>query len=769
MKLRTQVLVFLLIFALTPLLIAVIINVPLVFDNIERFYRKTHLQNLQAIFLDLDQHLANRQELVRLLSNLPEPGILLGGTSNEREIDLARAHYTQWINQILPDQFDIVQIVFLDELGQERFWLERDTKTQEWHPTTHPPDRPPEDFILASRSLEPGRILRSYIRLDPEQGKQDYGRLMTLYLIGRVQAFAKGRMVPIGSVLMIVDVGGIAKFYPRTLWVNNNGSYLQTDTAKNAEAQAFRDYPGLEHIFAKGMLDIWKGQNGQQILWQALFPTENSGYLWVGRQIDPSPIRDFRNVLLLRVLIIVLLLVALVSATAHWIAVRLERWGWELTIGIERMLKGNGVVAFHWGGPKEIQSLARDLTDLARSHAEYARELETSNRYKSEFLANMSHELRTPLNSILLLSKLLAEPDSGLSQDQIKQARVIHHAGCDLQTLIDNLLDHAKIEARETDLILEWIDTRTLIEQLMELVQPQFEQKGLYLRLNVSQNAPCRIRTDGEKLRQIIKNFLANAVKFTETGGVDISIDNAGQNVCPLRVSVSDTGVGIAEDKHELIFQPFKQADGSTSRRYGGTGLGLSISRKLARLIGALIELESHPGIGSTFSLLLPLDPENPQPITTAPPPTLTMPCTGTMKISGITNKSNFSGQWVMLVEHNVEELLTITSMLEHFGVRIMIAANQEEALESLYDGDACSLVLLGPGVSEHEACATITDIHAESCRVALPIVVLSYDEDVHLGTRYEIAGASEWLGGPLDAVKLEAALKRQLDHNVSQ
>jgi len=763
------VLVFLLIFALTPLLTAVVINVPLVFDNLEHFYRKTHLQNLRAIFFDLDQHLDNRQELVRFLSNLPEPGILLGEAGNEREIDLARAHYTKWINQILPDRLDVVQIVFLDNLGQERFWLERDSITQEWHPTVRPPDRPPEDFILAARNLEPGRVLRSYIRLDPEPGNENHSRLMTLYLIGRVTALANNQTIPIGAVLMIIDVGGIAKFYPRTLWVNSNGSYLQTDPSKNVEAQAFKDYPGLERIFAKGMLDIWEGSNGQEILWEALFLTENSGPLWVGREIDPSPIRDFRNILVLRVFIIVLLLVALVSATAHWIAVRLERWGWELTVGIERMLKGNGVVAFNWGGPREIQSLSKGLTDLARSHAEYARELEASNKYKSEFLANMSHELRTPLNSILLLSKLLAEPDSGLSAEQIKQARVIHHAGSDLQALIDNLLDHAKIEARETDLFLEWIDARVLVEQLIELVQPQFTQKELYLNLVVFPNAPYRIRTDGEKLRQILKNFLANAVKFTETGGVEISIDSAGQSICPLRISVSDTGVGIPEDKHELIFQPFKQADGSTSRRYGGTGLGLTICRKLAHFIGGLIELESEPGVGSTFSLLLPIDPENPQPnyeFSTSK--------SGPCSVNMLTNNSqctttNFSGQCVMLVEHNIEELLTLTAILKNWGIKVTIAANQEEALENLYDGDTYSLVLLGPGISELEGCATITGIHAEPTRISLPVVVISYDYNADLGAKYKAAGVAEWLSGPLNATQLEAALQRQLDNNLTQ
>jgi len=424
------------------------------------------------------------------------------------------------------------------------------------------------------------------------------------------------------------------------------------------------------------------------------------------------------------------------------------------------------VVIFHWGGPREIQSLAKDLTDLARSHAEYARELEDSNRYKSEFLANMSHELRTPLNSILLLSKLLADPDSGLSQEQIKQARVIHHAGCDLQALIDNLLDHAKIEARETELFLEWVDTQILVEQLIELVQPQFVQKDLYLKLIVAPNAPTRIRTDGEKLRQILKNFLANAVKFTEKGGVEINIDSAGQSICPLRISVSDTGVGIPTDKQELIFQPFKQADGSTSRRYGGTGLGLSISRKLAHLIGALIELDSYPGKGSIFSLLLPLDPENPQSRATST--SLNHPCIMTINTANVAQDNGFSDQWVMLLEHNIEELLTLTALLEHWGAKITVAANEEEVMESLLDGDTCSLILIGPGISEQESYATINRVHNIPTHATLPIIVINYDANPDLESKYKAAGVAECLAGALDATKLEAALQRQLENNAT-
>jgi len=773
-KQRTQILIFLLVFALTPLLAAVAINLPLVFGSLELFYQKAHLQNLRAIFHDLDQHLANRQEMVRLLAKLPEPGALLGEANDTKAIDLARAHYIQWVNQILPDQLDIIQIAFLDDLGHERFWLERTQDTQEWQPTTHAPDRPPEDFIHAAERLELGRVLRSYIRLNPGLGARDPRRLMTLYLICRVIVPNKGRNTPIGSVVMSVDVGGIAKFYPHTLWVNSNGSYLQTGEPSGAVGQAFQDFPGLEGIFAKGALDLWKGANGQQILWEALFPTESSGPLWVGRQVDSSPIAAFRNALTLRVLIIIFLLVVLVLGMARWIAVRLERFGQELTQGIGRMLKEDEAVAFIWQGPHEVQALGHDLTILAYTHSEHARalrkhaqELEESNRYKSEFLANVSHELRTPLNSILLLSKLLSDPDSDLTVEQAKQARVIHQASRDLQALIDNLLDHSRIEARETRLYLEWIDPHALVEQLIELVQPQFQQQHLDLRLCVAEDAPPSIRTDGDKLRQILKNFLANAVKFTEQGGVEIFIGRAGQAACPLRIAVSDTGIGIPEDKQELVFEAFKQADGSTSRRYGGTGLGLSISRELAHLLGGMIELESQPGVGSTFSLLLPLNPENPQ----APLPPL--PLVGNHLTPATAPKvvpnAHFSGHCVMVVERDVGALLEITPLLEGWGLKVVVAADQEEALECLRDEEPCSLILLGGGMPEQEGYATMRRIRAEACCTTLPVIAIGVAPDQEQATQWQTAGVSGWIPRPLDVVQLEMALEQHLRAGMPQ
>ena len=168
MKLRGSILLFLLVFGLTPLLMAAAINLPLVLDRVALFYQKAYLQNLRADFRDLDQHLASRHEMIRLLAKLPEPGLILGEQGNEEEIDLARARYTGWINQILGEQRDIVQILFHDAEGQERFWLERDAKTQEWRPTARLPDHPSEELEAAGLRIPPGEVLVSRIRIEPD-------------------------------------------------------------------------------------------------------------------------------------------------------------------------------------------------------------------------------------------------------------------------------------------------------------------------------------------------------------------------------------------------------------------------------------------------------------------------------------------------------------------------------------------------------------------------------------------------------------------------
>jgi signal transduction histidine kinase/DNA-binding response OmpR family regulator/CHASE3 domain sensor protein len=245
------------------------------------------------------------------------------------------------------------------------------------------------------------------------------------------------------------------------------------------------------------------------------------------------------------------------------------------------------------------------LRDAQVQLEERARELQRASRYKSEFLANMSHELRTPLNSSLILAKLLADnPEGNLTEEQVKFADSIHTAGNDLLNLINDILDIAKVEAGRLEIRPEVTPVASLVEGLQAMFQPLADRKGLRLQVAAAPDAPQTLFTDRHRLEQILRNLLANAVKFTEHGTVTLNVTREATD--RIRFDVRDSGIGIEPSQHSLIFEAFRQADGTSSRKYGGTGLGLSISRDLARMLGGDIAVDSAPGRGSTFSVVLP-------------------------------------------------------------------------------------------------------------------------------------------------------------------
>jgi signal transduction histidine kinase/DNA-binding response OmpR family regulator len=282
---------------------------------------------------------------------------------------------------------------------------------------------------------------------------------------------------------------------------------------------------------------------------------------------------------------------------------------------------------------KQVEAKNLEIEMARRALEDKAEQLALTSKYKSEFLANMSHELRTPLNSLLILSKLLSDNQHGnLNEKQVEFARTINSAGSDLLNLINDILDLSKIESGTVTIDVGEMPTAHLKQNMERTFRQLAADKGLEFNVNVDPKLPQTVRTDEKRLQQVVLNLLSNAFKFTSKGGVTLDVRCASKGWGPnhpvlrnckraVEIAVTDTGIGIPEDKQKLIFEAFQQADGTTSRKYGGTGLGLSISREIARLLGGELQVRSTPGEGSTFTLYVPLEAEVSAPAVTSGTP----------------------------------------------------------------------------------------------------------------------------------------------------
>ncbi len=329
-------------------------------------------------------------------------------------------------------------------------------------------------------------------------------------------------------------------------------------------------------------------------------------------------------------------------------------------------------------------------------------ELAATSRYKSEFLANMSHELRTPLNSSLILAKLLADNKDGtLTEEQVKYARAILSSNNDLLALINDILDLSRIEAGHVELADEVVVVDSVLQRLRETFEPMARQKGLALEIEADALAPTQLMADNQRLQQILKNLLANALKFTEHGKVSLHVHAGGNG--RVRFDVCDTGIGIAREQLPVIFEAFRQADGSTRRRYGGTGLGLSISRDLAERMGGSIQVDSEPGRGSCFILELPLQgaPASealpamateavPLPVAAPAParvvaaPAAVPPAAVSMAVAGVADdrgRRQRAGRLILAVEDDTTFAEALVSLAHELDFDCVVASTAEEAL----------------------------------------------------------------------------------------
>ncbi len=480
---------------------------------------------------------------------------------------------------------------------------------------------------------------------------------------------------------------------------------------------------------------------------------------------------------------------------------------------------------------RDIEVKNTEIEEARQVLEERAEQLAVSMRYKSEFLANMSHELRTPLNSLLILAKLLADnAESNLTPKQVEFAETIHGAGSDLLQLINDILDLSKVEAGKMDVS----PTRIALVQLVDYVEATFRpltaEKGLDFSVRVSPELPATLHTDEQRLLQVLRNLLSNAVKFTDSGAVELVIRPAGADV-PVAIkeqlleagslrdadadmiafSVTDTGIGIAASKMRVIFEAFKQADGTTSRKYGGTGLGLSISREIARLLGGEIHAQSEPGRGSTFTLYLPLHPSElpPQGYAQAAPAALeagellasenelaersetpaevksyretqngaaalfrrrrrSVPASSG---SDLVQQGNgqpqehwaqqaaaqprrtvrFEGEKVLIVDDDIRNVFALTSVLEQHGLSVLYAENGREGIEVLEQHDDVTVVLMDIMMPEMDGYATTTAIRRMPQFAGLPIIALT--AKAMKGDREKAidSGASDYVTKPVD------------------
>ncbi|MDD2856761.1 MAG: response regulator, partial [Desulfuromonadaceae bacterium] len=352
---------------------------------------------------------------------------------------------------------------------------------------------------------------------------------------------------------------------------------------------------------------------------------------------------------------------------------------------------------------EQIRAKNRELERASREVQRKADELERVSTYKSEFLSNMSHELRTPLNSLMILSSILKENSEGnLTEKQVEFATTINGAGRDLLTLINDILDLSKIESGRLEFVYEDFTPYEICDQLVKLFNPIADEKGIDFSVEIEESAPQSINVDGQRTQQILKNLLSNACKFTGSGSVKLRIFSPPESEntleCPaIAFAVSDTGIGIAEDKQTLVFNAFQQADGSTSRIYGGTGLGLSISRQLARSMGGEIDLVSLVGKGSTFTLHLPVTHniinkpvtaigQNPVVINTPPPESLKITAPKNIEllpppIPDDRNTLDEESKCILIIEDDVVFAGILLDMVRKRGFFVLLAGDGESGI----------------------------------------------------------------------------------------
>ncbi|MCP4129993.1 MAG: response regulator [bacterium] len=421
---------------------------------------------------------------------------------------------------------------------------------------------------------------------------------------------------------------------------------------------------------------------------------------------------------------------------------------------------------------QKLRSTAEELLLQHEKILKINNKLDANSRSKSEMLANMSHELRSPLNSLLILAQDLSKNSEGnLHQDQVESSKIIYKCGNDLLQLINDILDLSKIEAGKMRPFVSEFPVKYIADAIYYVFKHVAENKKILLNIDISKDVPETIQTDMQKLEQIIRNFMSNAIKFTREGSITMLISRPGPDTrfinnkpdhsSTVAFSVIDTGVGIPEEKQEAVFIAFEQADESTSQNFGGTGLGLSISRLLADLLGGEIQLESEEGEGSAFTLYIPEKlPEREEEKREQEP-----------RISKIeaeiktraTKDLQFNGEKILIVDDDMRNLFTIAKQVKDEGMAALKTGNGAKARAVLEKEPGIDLILLDMKKPLTDETDVMRYIREDDKLKRVPIIAMGTKSKTQEREAFLAQGADDYLQKPVNIDTLLLSMHRLL------
>ncbi len=397
---------------------------------------------------------------------------------------------------------------------------------------------------------------------------------------------------------------------------------------------------------------------------------------------------------------------------------------------------------------QDLEHCAKELNRRLDQSAKATRDAEAAAQTKSDFLAMMSHEIRTPLNGILGMAGILLNKELGSSERDCVET--IRNSGEALLSIVDQLLDFSKMDAGRLELEREQFEIKSVMEEAIQIVKGTAARKSLQLLFDIHPAVPLAVRGDAGRLRQILLNLLGNAVKFTERGKIELKAELAGfrKGEYQLRFSVTDQGIGITEEQQAKLFQPFIQAEASTSRRFGGTGLGLAICKRLAELMGGAVGVKSRPGEGSSFWFTIAVLPSN------GAVPQLNSPATLSRSSAGEKNLN------ILLVEDNSINKKVGLLLLKSLGYRADVASNGFEALAAMGSKryDLVLMDCLMPEMDGFEATRHIRSLGGYGAQV--PIIAMTAGAFSEDRAACLAAGMTDYLSKPVRETELQAKLE---------